>query len=258
MDYMAGLASSNVFEPTSDVIMLFLRGIYQKHTPYALWKHTCPFPGAVLLVTHDVDCSSAFDTMSAFTETETEAGVRAHYFITTHYFDDPPRMSAFYDNKSIRLCAEAFAAGHEIGSHSVAHIPDFSESYIPAGSLGNTTDNYHPLCPVDTTIAYFFSAAGFYLVLCFAAPRFSGLATDECELCQFFKFLSFGCAQGIIYRSHLPMAEGAGLSFAMAFFYLSSLFLNFLNSLSLKFWNSTQKEVISLLWLSVYFFMIIR
>ncbi|NLG16650.1 MAG: hypothetical protein GX556_04890 [Fibrobacter sp.] len=150
--YGASIAYSNDFEPTSDVFMLFFRGIYQKHIRHAVWKHTTPGgKAAALMVTHDVDSRSSVDTMAAFAQMEASRGVRAHYFVTTHHYRDPPRIGALYDDRAIAECRSAIALGHSIGSHSVGHFPDFGTSHFPVGAPGNTRENYRPLCPVDST-----------------------------------------------------------------------------------------------------------
>ncbi|MFW5775073.1 MAG: hypothetical protein ACOCW2_02190 [Chitinivibrionales bacterium] len=150
-DYDAELDYSNVFEPTTDMIMLLFRGIYQRHVPAAVWKHTCPGTGeAALMITHDVDSRTGVDTMGYFTAMEADRGIQTHYFVTTHYNHDG-RMSDYYDADAVAACRLALRRNQHIGSHSVAHAPDMYKASFPIGSPGNTRETYSPLCPVDST-----------------------------------------------------------------------------------------------------------
>ena len=56
LDYNAHRFYSNGFEPTSDAVMLFVKGIYLAHAPRALWLHTSPYNSKTsLMITHDID-----------------------------------------------------------------------------------------------------------------------------------------------------------------------------------------------------------
>ncbi|MFP4417408.1 MAG: hypothetical protein ACLFSB_09070 [Chitinispirillaceae bacterium] len=150
-DYMAELDYSNIFEPTTDVVMLFFRGVYQKHIAVPVWKHTCPGTGSsALMITHDVDSKTGVDTMGYFTRMENQRGIQTHYFVTTHYNSDG-RMGVYYDENTVDTLQAALDLNHHIGSHSVAHAPDMYKSSFPIGEPGNSRENYSPMCPVDHT-----------------------------------------------------------------------------------------------------------
>ena len=69
LDASAQRTYSNDFEPTSDVIFLFIRSIFENHTPFATRKHTSPDTSrASLIITHDVDCKSAVLMMNIFAD----------------------------------------------------------------------------------------------------------------------------------------------------------------------------------------------
>ncbi|MCG8603447.1 hypothetical protein MJD09_00395, partial [bacterium] len=143
-DYDAERSFSNGFEPTSDTIILFLRGIYEAHVPFAVWKHTSPYKSqATLMITHDVDSQSGMDMMNDFADLENQHGVTATYNITTHYIDD--FNDGDYYTPNIPLLRRLLEKNQKIGSHSVGHFLDFGdEERFPEGSAGNTRESYSP------------------------------------------------------------------------------------------------------------------
>ncbi|MBA3680863.1 MAG: T9SS type A sorting domain-containing protein [Bacteroidetes bacterium] len=145
LDYSAQRFYSNGFEPTSDAVMLFVKGIYLAHTPRAAWLHTSPYDSkTTLMITHDVDATTAYDTMHYYADYENSKGIKASYLFTTHYINDG-LLSDFYNLNSIPKVQYVLNRGHVGGSHSVGHFPDFdNESTFPLGVLGNTPSNYIP------------------------------------------------------------------------------------------------------------------
>lgn len=144
LDYSAQRTYSNGFEPATDTIMLFLRGIYERHIPYAVWKHTSPAGSdSVLMITHDVDSQSSMDYMGDFANLESALGIATTYNVTTHYIDDAIDDDFYTPN--IERLRDIVSKGQKIGSHSVGHFQDFhKEDIIPEGSAGNSKDNYSP------------------------------------------------------------------------------------------------------------------
>jgi len=144
-DFEAQRIYSNGFEPTTDALILFLKGIYTKHTPKSVWLHTSPFESkSTLMITHDVDATTAFDTMSYYSDYENSIGLSATYLITTHYLNDGA-LSDFYNPSSIPQVQTLLTKGHKLASHSVGHFTDFDiDSIVPVGILGNTTTSYLP------------------------------------------------------------------------------------------------------------------
>ncbi len=145
LDYSAHRYYSNGFEPTSDAVMLFVKGIYLAHTPRAAWLHTSPYDSkTTLMITHDVDATTAYDTMFYYSDYENSRGIQASYFFTTHYINDG-LLSNFYNLNTIPKVQYVLNGGHIGGSHSVGHFPDFdNENIFPLGVLGNTPSNYLP------------------------------------------------------------------------------------------------------------------
>ncbi|MBA2611151.1 MAG: T9SS type A sorting domain-containing protein [Bacteroidetes bacterium] len=145
LDYSANRFYSNGFEPTSDAMMLFIKGIYLDHAPRAVWLHTSPYDSKTsLMITHDIDATSSYDTMHYYSDYENSIGLKASYFFTTHYIDDA-LLAAFYNLNTIPKVQDVLNKGHIAGSHSVGHFPDFDdESVFPLGMLGNTSSSYLP------------------------------------------------------------------------------------------------------------------
>lgn len=144
-DYNAHRFYSNGFEPTSDAVMLFIKGIYQAHAPRSVWLHTSPYNSKTsLMITHDVDATSGYDTMHFYADYEASLGIKASYFFTTHYINDG-LLSDFYNLNTIPKVQYVLSKGHVAGSHSVGHFPDFDEEAVfPLGVLGNNSSNYLP------------------------------------------------------------------------------------------------------------------
>jgi hypothetical protein len=144
-DYEAQRIYSNGFEPTTDAVILFIKGIVTKHTPNTVWLHTSPYESkSTLMITHDVDATTAYDTMVYYSDYENSIGLSSTYLITTHYLDDGA-LSAFYNPTSIPQVLQLLSKGHKLASHSVGHFADFdSDSIVPIGVLGNTPSSYLP------------------------------------------------------------------------------------------------------------------
>jgi hypothetical protein len=150
-DYEAQRTYSNGFEPTSDALILFIKGICSQTISNSVWLHTSPFESrSTLMVTHDVDATSAFDTMHLYADYEQSKGFASTYLITTHYLDDEC-MADYFNPGNYSKVQYLLDKGHKLASHSVGHFIDFNDELIaPLGTLGNTVSNY---LPFDSCIA---------------------------------------------------------------------------------------------------------
>lgn len=120
---------STGYESSGDAFPLFLRAAYTKYHPASVSKHTIPDGWqTVLIPTHDCDSRTAYDEMHYMSDYEESIGLKAHYFLTVHYYRDSTYLSAFYDDSSIVCIKKLLAAGHTVGSHSIGHFPDFSNT----------------------------------------------------------------------------------------------------------------------------------
>src|ERR1043165_3477418 len=96
------------------------------------------------MVTHDVDATTAFESMSYYADYESSIGLSSTYLITTHYINDGA-LSDFYNPGSIPKVQYLQSKGHVIASHSVGHFVDFDiDTIVPLGVLGNTPSTYLP------------------------------------------------------------------------------------------------------------------
>jgi hypothetical protein len=144
-DYDAQRLYSNGFEPTSDAVTLLIKAICTSNITRTVWLHTSPYNSRnTLMVTHDVDATTAFDTMHYYADYENSIGLKTTYLITTHYINDGV-LSDFYNIFTIPKVQYLLDEGHFLGSHSVGHFVDFcDEAVFPIGTLGNTAINYLP------------------------------------------------------------------------------------------------------------------
>lgn len=146
-DYEAQRIYSNGFEPSADAVTLFIKGIYYRFVQNATSTHTIPGTSlSALMITHDVDSRTAYDTMGAFASYEYNMGYRAHYLLTTRYINDDWMTDFYYANTSTNAQVnDLLNKNHILGSHSVMHLPDFDNELIfPLGPRGLTKTTYQP------------------------------------------------------------------------------------------------------------------
>jgi hypothetical protein len=123
--------TSNGFEPSADVYAFFFRSLHAKINPVSVWKYTIPQGyESVLIPTHDCDSRTAYDEMYWVSEYEKSLGMSAHYFLTVHYFRDQGYLSDFYNAETKPKARRLLEDGHTVGSHSICHFPDFSNTAL--------------------------------------------------------------------------------------------------------------------------------
>jgi peptidoglycan/xylan/chitin deacetylase (PgdA/CDA1 family) len=142
--YDAARTFSNGFEAQTDVFAFFLRNIYKKHIPFAVWKHTSGLnSSSTLMITHDVDATTGMKMMTDFAGYEKANNIRATYFITTHYVHDSLAKD-FYTSYTDTM-RQVLSYGMEVSSHSVSHVPDFGDdNVVSPGTCGNNQATYRP------------------------------------------------------------------------------------------------------------------
>jgi len=140
-DFSANRTYSNGFEPASDVFGLIFRGILIEHIPNLVWKNTSAFNSrSTVILTHDIDAESNMQWMNRYADYENSLGIRATYFVTTHYIDDA--LDGDYYSGYRDAVASLRDQNQEVGSHSVGHFPDFAD--LPYGTLGEDIFTYQP------------------------------------------------------------------------------------------------------------------
>ena len=149
-DFSASRSYSNDFEPSADTYALFIRSVHAKMQDVSVWKFTAPDGyQSVLIPTHDCDSRTAYDEMHYLSTYEKSLGLKAHYFLTVHFYRDSPYLSAFYDEVSKEKSKQLLKDGHTVGSHSIGHFPDFSKTErFPITVVAK--DEYRPHYDIET------------------------------------------------------------------------------------------------------------
>lgn len=142
----AGRVYDNGFEPSADVPQMMVRDWYLHLVAGAVVTDTTPdgLSGA-LIITHDVDYSQSVLNMLPYAKAEKTHDFTTTYFVqakTVHDIED----YAFYDARAKQIVATVAGEGGDIGSHTVAHAPDFRT--FPVGTGKETPANYRPYVKV--------------------------------------------------------------------------------------------------------------
>lgn len=143
---------SNSFEPGSDVFMLLIQNIVRHHIPNTVRVHTSPHcSSSSVIITHDYNSKTCQDTSKFFVDMEYERGVKATYNVTTSYYSNG--WISRFCNSGVTAVQYILSKGHNVGSHSVGHFPDFENSTrFPLGTQGVDPISYHPLYSTSTRV----------------------------------------------------------------------------------------------------------
>ncbi|MFI5388278.1 MAG: hypothetical protein ACHQY2_01060 [Candidatus Eremiobacterales bacterium] len=142
----AGRVYDNGFEPSADVPQMMVRDWYLHLVRGAVVTDPTPdgLSGA-LIITHDVDYINSVTNMLPYAKAEKSHGFTTTYFVqakTVHDIED----YGFYDARGKQIVATVAGEGGDIGSHTVAHAPDFRT--FPVGTGKETPENYKPFVKV--------------------------------------------------------------------------------------------------------------
>lgn len=135
---------TNVFEPSTDTVRLWLRAGYQQWAGHPSLRPRAPNgKKAAVLLTHDIDARSAFLPLrDSFIPLETSLGMRSTLMVTTSYRRNGWITDFYSDANHHVILAKALAKGFEVQSHSVSHLPDM-DSWRPGPAL-ERPKNYAP------------------------------------------------------------------------------------------------------------------
>jgi hypothetical protein len=134
-----GIAESydNRFEPLLDVVLRMLKEIYRTSEPNAVTFGTVPYHRSLsVLLTHDIDASTAMANSLRYAEFERSQGITGTYFIQTKYIRDY-NDDIFFNQQGIRDLQTLRKLGMELGSHTVAH-----SKILNTFLLGTGTERY--------------------------------------------------------------------------------------------------------------------
>ncbi len=133
----------NSFEPSSDVLFLILRGLYEEFVRPGVRWHTVPDgKQTALLLSHDLDARESFRNSEKFARMEKQEGVTSTFFVTTKNFTDETDIG-YYSGANIESLKKIKELGFDLGSHSVSHSKQFE--FFQFGDLSVNSANYQPL-----------------------------------------------------------------------------------------------------------------
>jgi len=123
----------NDFEPSIDVVLRLLRGIYRAGESEAVTLGTVPFDRALAVVlTHDIDATKSLPNAVAYAAFEQSQGIRATYFMQTKYLRDY-NDEIILNGDTAPFLRQLGALGMEVGSHTVAHSGVFKNFALGTG-----------------------------------------------------------------------------------------------------------------------------
>lgn len=139
-----GVARSyvNGYEPTLDVLLRLVEGIYRNGQGNAVTLATVPWDKSLaVMITHDVDYTQSVLNSLPYADFERSQGLRATYFIQTKYIRDY-HDAVFFNEQGVALLRELSGRNMELASHSVSHSQIFHR--FPAGSGNEQYPSYRP------------------------------------------------------------------------------------------------------------------
>jgi peptidoglycan/xylan/chitin deacetylase (PgdA/CDA1 family) len=142
-DYEAQRKFVNSIEPSSDVIMLILKSIYQTYTKPYIYLSPIPYAkSTALILSHDVDAQTSFVDSKKYADLEKKYNVTSTFFETTKTFIDDMDIDYYnleFNKEAIR---ELKKNGWDIGSHTVSHTRQFAK--IDMGAPTESMLTYRP------------------------------------------------------------------------------------------------------------------
>ena len=140
--YEVGRQWVNSFEPSGDVFVLLLRGLYEAVARPAVSWHTVPRGlETAIVLSHDVDAQESFRHAVAFARLAERYRVRSTFFVTTKTFTDAAD-TGYYDAARIPFVVTLRRMGFEVASHTVSHSHDFAR--FPMGPAAVAARDYRP------------------------------------------------------------------------------------------------------------------
>jgi len=139
-----GIARSyvNEYEPSLDVLLRLVEGIYRNGQRNAVTLATAPWDKSLaVMITHDLDFTQSVLNSRPYADFEQSNGVRATYFIQTKYIRDF-NDAVFFNEQGVALLRELAGRNIEVASHSVSHSRVFHR--FPMGSGNEQYPFYRP------------------------------------------------------------------------------------------------------------------
>ena len=137
-----GRSYVNGFEPSVDALYQWIASFYVDGEPMPWLIDTAPAGKDVsILLTHDVDFTSAVKSAATSADSFATAGVHATFFVQTKYVRDF-NDDVFFNAAALPLLSSILQRGMEIGSHSVSHARTMKR--FPMGSGMESYPEYRP------------------------------------------------------------------------------------------------------------------
>jgi peptidoglycan/xylan/chitin deacetylase (PgdA/CDA1 family) len=137
-----GRSYVNGFEPSVDALYQWIASFYVDGEPMPWLIDTAPAGKDVsILLTHDVDFTSAVKSAATSADSFATAGVHATFFMQTKYVRDF-NDDVFFNAAALPLLSSILQRGMEIGSHSVSHARTMKR--FPMGSGTESYPQYRP------------------------------------------------------------------------------------------------------------------
>ena len=141
-DFQANENYINHFEPLSDFIVLFIKGIYEQTLTDSLTLHTSKNGNqATVIMTHDIKNEDAVKNIDKFIHLEKSLHIKSSYIIQTKYSSDT-KNKAFLTIPNLRSILNAQDYGHEIASNGIFDIENFF--LLPSGECNISYSKYKP------------------------------------------------------------------------------------------------------------------
>lgn len=134
----------NVYEPGADTVRLMIRDGYESWAKAPELRRFAKPEGkkAAVILTHDMDGDAAFVALrDAIMPLEAKHGARSTIFATTSYRKNG-WIGAVFNQQNNDVLRAARAAGFDIQSHSVSHLPDMGR--WPDGEPNDDPSTYQP------------------------------------------------------------------------------------------------------------------
>ena len=141
-DFQANAKYINHFEPLSDILVFFIKDLYEKIYPQGFTIYTAPYGfKATFIITHDIDSTAGVKNLRKFVELENKLRCFSTIFVQTKYmldYNDKP----FFTPEFLKFLLELYKKGFEIGSHTVIHSKLISR--FPLGDCKESYPFYKP------------------------------------------------------------------------------------------------------------------
>jgi hypothetical protein len=137
----------NEYEPTLDVLLRLVKGIYRTGQENSVILGTVPWDKSLaVMITHDLDYTQSVLNSPSYADFEESQRIRATYFIQTKYVRDF-NDAIFFNDEGVTRLRDLAGRNIEVASHSVSHSRVFHR--FPMGSGNEQYPAYRPYV-VDT------------------------------------------------------------------------------------------------------------